>query len=122
MSLIDATSIEYEERFTLAAVRYTFESVILDPGAIGHHLRHLAKAVERHLMSNQIFYYQLGINISSGTFKNFNACLAKQHNFELMQYRLGLYAQSFLGVLAEDNKLTVVVTALLLYPTPPNLV
>lgn len=116
MSQINVTSIEYEERFPLAAIRYTFEAEIFDPEAIGHHLKHLSKSVERHLLSNNIYDYQLGINISSGTFKNFNANLARQHNFDLMQYRIGLFAQSYLGVLAEDNNLSVVITALFLYP------
>ena len=117
MSKIEITSIEYEERFPIAAVRYTFESEIFDPDAIGPHLEHLSKTVERHLNDEDIYDYQLGVNISSSTFHDFNACLSKQHNYELMAYRLGLYAQSYQGVLGDDNKLTVIITALLLYPT-----
>ena len=117
MSRIDIISIEYDERFPIAAVRYTFEAEILDLEVLGHHLRHLAKTVEHHLTDNNIYDYQLGLNMSLDIFKNFNACLSRQQNYELMHHRIELYAQSRLGLLGDNNKLTVVITALLLYPT-----
>ena len=63
MPKIFVTSIEYEEHFPLADIRYTFESEIFDPETIGHHLKHLSKSVEHHLLSNNIYDYQLLVSV-----------------------------------------------------------
>ena len=114
MSKILKKSFIYEERYPLAAIRYTFVSEILKPESIGRLLNHLIKTVQRHLDSLNKFDYQFGLNISSGTISNFNVHLDKEHNYELIHARLLQYAQSAKALLAEDNKLTVEITALLL--------
>ena len=114
MSKILEKSFFYEENYPLAAIRYTFIAIIKKPEAIGRYLNHLIKTVQRHLVSENKFDYQIGLNISSGTISNFNAHLAKEHNYELIHARLLKYAQSSKALLADDNKLTVEVTALLL--------
>ena len=114
MSKILEKSFEFEQRYPLAAVRYTFIAEIFNPDAIGRYLNHLVKAVQRHLTSKDKHDYQLGLTISSGTISNFNAHLSKEHNYEIIHSRLLKYAQSSRALLAEDNKLTVEITALIL--------
>ena len=114
MSKILKKSFFYEERYLLAAVRYTFIAEILNPDIIGKLINHVMKAVQRHLASENKHEYQLGLNISSGTISNFNAHLSKEHNYELIHARLLKYAQSSKSLLADDNQLTLEITALLL--------
>ena len=114
MSKIVQKSYAYEERFPLAAVRYLFIAEILNPEAIGRLLNHLIKAVQKHLVSENRHDYQLGLNISSGTITDFNVHLSKEHNYELIHARLIKYAQSSKALLAEDNLLTIEITALIL--------
>ena len=114
MSKIIRKTFIYEENYPLAAIRYTFVAEILKPEAIGRFINHLVKAVQRHLVSENKFDYQLGLNISSGTISNFNAHLSKEHNYELIHARLLKYTQSSKSLLDEDNKITIEITALLL--------
>ena len=113
MSTILKSSITYHSRGKVAAVNYYFELEILDPDNIGKILEYLMRSAEIHLLTNNILEYKLSLHVNSTTIKSFGVPFSFEHDFEIIENRLLLHAQSKLSLLGDDLKLYVNVNAIL---------
>lgn len=111
MSEIISANVEYESRGPVSAIDYTIVVHLDNPEIIGKVIRYIIESAQVHLLINNIVKYRLSMLINTAYIFNFGVPFPEIHNYQKIENRLIVHAQSAKSLLGEDKIIEFIVKA-----------